>query len=256
MLAVATAAGALSLMLVELGQATRTPAESPAGQRVQNVLQTTSVPAKADSPTFSPAAIRMPGDAAPSADSRKPGAAFDRERPGASALRAEVDWYCEYNRKAVDEQARREGLTTDEVKELTFLGFAALKSTQPAEVQKVLGRELSSEERDRLAAILNEENESFKKTMRLEVQQGASLEERWRTIQEFESHYVQLFRQTFGMTFAQFDQLLATNADPRIGAQAVPVPAHVSPPPPEPARPVPQPVPVGDPNRKPDPSSG
>jgi hypothetical protein len=259
LLVVAAAGAGLSLVLVRgrlvrlldddrLGAARNSPMDAPARHSQADGFQPIAVKPKSDPPT------RPAANAPPTAEGRKPGIGFGNEHPGASALRAEGDWYCEYNRKAIDEQARREGLTTEEVKELTVLGFAALKTTQPAEVQKVLGRELSPEELNRLGAILSEENESFKKTMRLKVKGGASLEERWRTIQEFESQYVQLLYQTFGITGAQFDQMLTTNADPRIGAHAVPLPAHVPAPPPEAARPAPPQVPIDHPNRKPDPA--
>jgi len=224
------------------------PTDAEARQSQPDGLQAISLKTKSNPPS-SPTA-----NASASAEGRRPGLGFGNG-PGASALRAEVDWYCEYNRKAIDEQARKEGLSADEVKELTFLGFAALKTTQPAEAQRVLGRELSPDELSRLGEILSEENESFKKSMRLKVKEGASLEERWKAIQEFESRYVQLFIQTFGITAAQFDQMLATNPDPRTGAQTVPLPAHVPAPPPEGARPAPPQVPIGDPNRKPDPPS-
>lgn len=135
--------------------------------------------------------------------------------------------------------------------------MAVMRTTQPAKVQQALGRQLSAEEAERLAGVLPEQNEGFKSAIRQQVDEGATSEERWNTIRDFEARYVQLFRQTFGMTEAQFDMMLAPDSASRPGpAVPVPLPAQVPlPPAPAPAArsPVTEP-PLGDPNRKPAPA--
>src|SRR5258708_7587673 len=87
---------------------------------------------------LSPPPMKKPAEL-PSAAAYRSAIAAGKDRPGARAFHADTDLFCEYNRKVVEEQARKEGITVAEVKELTFFGFAATRATQPSKVEEVLG---------------------------------------------------------------------------------------------------------------------
>lgn len=162
-------------------------------------------------------------------------AAYDRaraagdKRPGASSFRADSELFCDYNQSALDAQARKEGLTTKEVRELTYFGFVAMRTTQIGTVERALGRALTADERAQLPRLLDEENDAFTRTMRKLVDDGASESERWDAIRDFEDDYQNQFASRFGMTAEQFDQMLAP--DGNTVTEPTPPPAVASTPP-------------------------
>jgi len=162
------------------------------------------------------------------------------DHPGAAAFRADTDMYCEYNMEEVEAQARKEGLTVAEVKELTFFGFVGMRTTQPEKVAEAIGRPLTDEETRHLGEILDSENKAFAKKMHEEVDRGASEDDRWALIREAEQHYRQQFADAYGITEAQFDQMLAPDEDtsgggPRQPLTNVSTPGAPPPPPPPPS---------------------
>lgn len=178
-----------------------------------------------------PAAAPMPKLAAlPSAKVYATALASGKEHPGATAFHADTDLYCEYNRKAVEDQARKEGITVAEVKELTFFGFAAMRASQRSKVEEVVGHPLSAEQAGKLDEIVQRENEAFTTQIRQKVDQGASEAERWALIRDFEQRFVDDYDRELGVTAAQFDQILAPDAAEAGGAMAVALPPQVQPP--------------------------
>ncbi len=167
--------------------------------------------------------------ALPSTEAYRSAIAADLDHPGARSFRADTEVFCQHNQREVEEQARKEGITVDEVKELTFFGFAAMRATQPGKVAEVLGRPLSSEETAKLGRILDEENRAFQQVLHQEVDQGVSLEQRWETIRSFERTFVGRFEQSLGMTPAQFDQMLAPDPEPATRVAVAPL-QHAAPP--------------------------
>ena len=157
--------------------------------------------------------------------------------PGATSFRADIDAYCDFNRAAVEEQARKEGLTIGEVRELTYFGFVALRTTQRETVEGALGRALTADESRKLGEILTDENQDFVAQMHGLVDRGASEDERWQLIRDFEDQYQQQYASMFGMTSAQFDHMLAPDPNAPAGAPAVALPSEASPPPAPPAPP-------------------
>lgn len=167
----------------------------------------------------------------PSAAAYKAALASGKQHPGATAFHADTDLFCEYNRKAVEDQARKEGVTVAEIKELTFFGFAAMRASQRPKVEEVLGHKLDDAAAQKLAALAERESESFTKQIHQLVDRGASEAQRWALINQFEQHFVDEFDSELGVTPEQFDHLLAPDANESAGAMAVPLPPEVKPPP-------------------------
>src|SRR5439155_11293500 len=76
-------------------------------------------------------------DTLPSVEVYRSAIAEGKDHPGARSFRANTDLYCELNKTEVEDKARKEGVTTREIKELTFFGFAAMRATQPEKVSQV-----------------------------------------------------------------------------------------------------------------------
>ncbi len=163
--------------------------------------------------------------------------------PGARAFHADTDLFCEMNAREVEDKARKEGITTGEVKELTYFGFAAMRVTQPEVVAQAIGRPLTAQETDQLGAILQEENASFTQALHTQVDQGASEAQRWQTINSYEQAFQDRLAQTFGITPAQYDQMLAPEPGSEARGRVVAaLPAEVPPPPESPHAALPDPV--------------
>jgi hypothetical protein len=157
--------------------------------------------------------------------------AAGKTRPGATAFHADTDLYCEHNRAAVEDQARKEGLTVGEVKELTFFGFAAMRVSQRSKIEETLGHPIDDAKAQKLEEIVQRQNALFTKTMRQQVDDGAGEEQRWATIQDFEQRFVEEFDGELGINADQLDRMLAPDANELAGAMAVALPKNAQPPP-------------------------
>ncbi len=157
--------------------------------------------------------------------------ASGKQHPGALAFHADTDLFCEQNKQAVEQQARKEGLTVAEVKELTFFGFAALRASQRSKVEDVLGHPLSDEQAQKLEQIVQRENEQFTTTMRRQVDEGVGEDRRWETIRSFEQQLDDDYGSELQISADQFDHLLAPDAAELAGAMAVALPPGVQEPP-------------------------
>jgi|GEM_PF-2652605 len=133
--------------------------------------------------------------------------------PGTAAMHADTDLYVDYNLELADEQARVEGLTFDEVRELTFFGAVGMRTTQPHVVEDVLGRELTSGEVERLNEILRQADEALTARLHEHVEGASPLGTRWATIQAAEQEYIDQFRSAFGIDSDGFDRMLRPDPD-------------------------------------------
>jgi hypothetical protein len=167
---------------------------------------------------------------APSVGAYRSAIAHGDGHPGAASFRADIDAYCDFNRDAVEAQARTEGITVGEVRELTYFGFVAMRTTQRQTVEGALGRALSTDESRKLDELLAGENQDFTSQMRGLVDRGASEDERWQLIRDFEDQYQQQYAMLFGMSSTQFDLMLAPDPAAPAGAPAVELPSDVPPP--------------------------
>jgi hypothetical protein len=132
-------------------------------------------------------------------------------RPGEAALRALSDFYVDSNLELAREQALREGLSLPEVRELTHFGLLVMATQRVADVEELIGRTLSEEERDGLAALMRNANDDFKKEMRARVARGADEPARWELIRTTEAGYRKELEAITGLTDALLDDLLAGN---------------------------------------------
>src|SRR5688572_9477610 len=111
------------------------------------------------------------------------------DRPGETAFRTSVSAFLQHNRKFAEAQADREGLTIEEIEELTYLGLMVQESQRWGDVEELVGRAISDEERAQGETLMHDLNREFKATMRRMVSEGASTAERWRYIRETEARY-------------------------------------------------------------------
>jgi hypothetical protein len=129
--------------------------------------------------------------------------------PGEVAFRAYSDLYVDQNLGFAEKQAAAEGLTVGEVRDLTHFGLLVLASQRVPEIEELLGRELTAEERDALADLMVGTNDQFKQEMRALVARGASEAERRKLIADTDAAYRKGYFAATGMTPELLDDLLA-----------------------------------------------
>src|SRR5262245_44630783 len=74
--------------------------------------------------------------------------------PGATAFRSYSDDFVNLNPDAVKEQMKEEGLTFDEVKELTYFGLLATRTMAWDDVEKILKRNVKELDRKLAGSVL------------------------------------------------------------------------------------------------------
>ncbi len=153
-------------------------------------------------------------------------AAGDKQ-PGEHAFRATVDAFMTYNRAFAQAQATQEGISVEEVAELTQLGFLVLHSQRWPDVEDLLGRTLTSDERQKGEALMHEHNSGFQSAMRELVAEGASPDARWRLIHEAKANYLRDYFALLQMTPELFDQLLAGDLSREDAPAAMTLPDEV-----------------------------
>jgi len=131
--------------------------------------------------------------------------------PGETAFRALSDLFVDSNIGFANEQAAHEGITLPEVRELTHFGLIVLATQRANEVEELIGRALSDEERERMAALMRSANEGFKQEMRALVARNASETERWELIRATEGRYRRELFTITGLNDELLDDLLAGN---------------------------------------------
>jgi hypothetical protein len=151
------------------------------------------------------------------------------ERPGEKAFRATVDAFMTYNRAFAEEQARAEGITVEEVAELTYFGLLALQTQRWTEVEELAGRSLSEEERGLGEELMHTANAEFKSAMRKLVADDAPPEARWKLIRDAQERYLREYFALTGMTPALLDDLLAGDIAREGAPVATPPPEHIEP---------------------------
>lgn len=133
------------------------------------------------------------------------------DRPGMAAFRAVSDLYIDANIELARSQALAEGLTLDQVRELTSFGQLVLATQRTTDLEQILGRDLTAEQAEELGALMMSANADFKVSMRKLVAAGASEAQRWTLIRETQAAYLEGFHAATGMTEDQLDDLLAGN---------------------------------------------
>ncbi len=143
------------------------------------------------------------------------------QTPGVAAFRVTTDAYFDYNLEDAKAKAAQEGLTLDEIRELTYLGHMVLRSQQWGDVQEILGIELSSEQKQLAQDLMDGSNEEFKLRMRELVAHGASEAERWELIQTTEESYLREYFEITGVNAQTLDRLLGGDFGGRTRAPAL-----------------------------------
>ncbi|MEM9491049.1 MAG: hypothetical protein AAGC55_18010 [Myxococcota bacterium] len=151
------------------------------------------------------------------------------DRPGEAAFRANVDAFIEYNAKFAEAQARDEGITVDEVRELTFFGFMAMQTQRWPDVEDLIGRELSEDERMTGEELMHETNREFKQAMRALVADGASEDKRWQLIRTTQAEYRRAYFAITGMNDELLDALLAGDLSRDYAPAATDIPDEIAP---------------------------
>lgn len=162
-----------------------------------------------DEPFSLPEPEPPPGLADSRADAYAAARAKGEARPGEAALREVVRLFIEHNRQFADVQAQAEGLSVEEVEELTFFGMMAQQTQRWPDVEDVLENPVDAATRAAAEALLHDANAAFKAEMRRMVQSGATEAERWALIRQTQSDYRKRYFGLTGMTEAQLQTLLA-----------------------------------------------
>ena len=162
------------------------------------------------------------------------------DRPGEKAFRATNDAFMEYNRSFAEAQAKQEGITVAEVSELTYFGFLVMRTQQWADVEDLIGRQVTPEELELGGQLMHEANREFQAAMRKLVADGAAESERWELIRATKERYLREYYALTGMTPALLDDLLAGDLG-RTGAPIATPPPEEIPPGPEYTPPAPRP---------------
>lgn len=131
-----------------------------------------------------------------------------KQNPGAAAFRVTTDAYVDYNMEFAKQKADEEGITVDEVRELTYFGLLVMRTQQWGAIEDILGTELTDEQKTLGDALTQSANQDFKAQMRELVANGATLEERQAFVKQTEEDYLREYFALTGMTAQQLDQLL------------------------------------------------
>lgn len=150
-------------------------------------------------------------------------------RPGEVAFRAMIDTFVEYNHAFAEARAREEGLTIDEIRELTYFGFVALETQRWPDVEELVGEPLSEAQRADAEALLHASNREFKAEIRELVDAGAREEERMELILATQERYLSEYYELTGMNEALLDELLAGDPSRTLAPVDTPPPESFEP---------------------------
>jgi len=152
----------------------------------------------------------------------------DAPRPGEAAYRATVSAFIRHNEPFARKQAAKEGLTMEEVEELTAFGLIAQESQRWGDVEELLERPVPQEAKEAAEQLLHGLNREFKDQMRSMVESGATEEQRWEYIRETQTAYRDAYFETTGMNQELLDQLLAGDVARDYAAAVTPPPEEAS----------------------------
>lgn len=141
--------------------------------------------------------------------------AAGEKNPGEKAFRADALAYFEYNGDLAEEKAGREGITTDELKELTYLGLLAMHVRRWDEVAQVTRRELTDEQRTKGDELVFSASNALKAAIREQVAKGATAEARWETIRKQEASFLDKYKAIVGISPEDYDRLLSLPFQPK-----------------------------------------
>lgn len=145
--------------------------------------------------------------------------------PGLAAFRLLSDRYVDDNAAMAAEQAKKEGLTLAEVRELTHFGLLAMATQRVEDLEDIIGHPLDAETRAALSKLLATSDQQFEAQMRELVAKGGGESERWALIRGMESRYLEELERLTGLDEEKLDDLLAGNLGlPGAPAAGLPAP--------------------------------
>jgi hypothetical protein len=131
------------------------------------------------------------------------------KNPGQKAFRADAKAYFEHNAELAEEKAAREGITLDELEELTYMGLLAMHLRRWDEVAQVAGHELSAEDRRLGDELISSASNELKAKIREQVQKDASADDRWAAIQQMQASFVDKYQAITKISPQNYDLLLS-----------------------------------------------
>jgi hypothetical protein len=131
------------------------------------------------------------------------------KNPGEKAFRADALAFFEHNGDLAEEKAAKEGITTDELKELTFLGLVAMHLRRWDAVARVTQRELTADERARGDELVFSSSNALKAAIREHVARGDSAEARWATIRKLQASFIEQYQELVRISPEDYDRLLS-----------------------------------------------
>lgn len=134
--------------------------------------------------------------------------------PGEKAFRADALAFFDHNADLGEEKAAREGITVDELKELTVLGLVAMQIRRWDAVSSLIGRELSPDERARGDELVFSASKELKAAIREHVAKGDPPEARWATIHKLQASFIDRYKALVRIDDAGYDRLLAQPFEP------------------------------------------
>ncbi len=207
---------------------TRDDAESSAGPKEQPrpaARATSSRPATLPGlPDGAAARNRMLSRAPAALQSHEVGAkvyadavAAGEQNPGEKAFRADALAFFEFNGDLGEEKAAKEGVTLDELKELTYMGLLAMHIRRWDAVERVTQRELTPEDQAKGDELVFSASNALKAAIREHVAKGDPPEVRWETIRKHQASFVESYKALVKISPEHYDRLLAVPFLPRGG---------------------------------------
>ncbi|MEL7367600.1 MAG: hypothetical protein AAFN74_01715 [Myxococcota bacterium] len=148
--------------------------------------------------------------------------------PALTAFRQVSEAFVEYNRQLADALAQEEGITYDEVKELTFFGLMVQHSLRWPGVEAVLGHPVEDAARASAEQLMHELNMEFKASMRELVKSGGTREERQQLIDDVQRRYREGYFETTGMNDELLEDLLAGDLGRKYPMSQLPPPEKLA----------------------------
>lgn len=131
------------------------------------------------------------------------------ENPGEKAFRADAKEFFLYNAKLAEERAAQEGITMEELEELTYMGALAMHIRRWDVVEQMLGHPMSPEDRAAGDDLIFAASNELKATIRGQVASGASAEERWKVIRAQQASFIEKYKAITKLSAENYDTLLA-----------------------------------------------
>jgi hypothetical protein len=131
------------------------------------------------------------------------------KNPGEKAFRADAKAFFEHNADLAEEKAAKEGITVDELGELTYMGLLAMHLRRWDAVEQVAQQELSPEVRKLGDELIASASDDLKAEIRGQVARGDSVDARWEAIRQHQSNFVQKYQAITKISPENYDLLLS-----------------------------------------------